>query len=551
MQLPIVDVLLQYSPDLMALSRVGCSHGEGYTVLHMCISSFQESVVQRLVDARADIESRISRYSSLVSLPLRHEPLLREGWLVFLAHSVQFWTTVEDRNNWVIELPAGHPCRVLRVSAGKECMEVLALAGRSGSGVKVAEGTVLAVSPASLVPALNASPAQIYERLRVGETVRMVTMFPSERISPELRTDPHDGLTYTKEEFLEYYQSEWEWDAAERFQESVLPGDAGVIVEEFGADGTFEVCIEGARGRSRCYIRAQKEEIVRDVGLTALQMAAFLGHSEMVKTFINAGAELNAGPQTALHLSAERGRRNVVEILLQARADPHIASSGGQKALTMTAACGHHEVAKQLYDAMTTAIYATPQVVDDVGTAAAIACEQGHADIASFLNSQWLSDVHKLHNDLHIRICVSDLTCDHSPVVEKSEMITQRLREHILEKLTESCRYARARGHEQSADETQEFVDFVKLHLGSASKPSLLDDIGKWQIGSYEGNTFNSQAASSSPSTIVSHMSTRTQYPGDSSQGIRASHHAKRMVEDEGDRHDGEEGSACKAQRLE
>ena len=79
--------------------------------------------------------------------------------------------------------------------------------------------------------------------------------------------------------------------------------------------------------------------------------AAANGHADVVEILLQAGADPNArriSGAAALKFAAARGHRDVVEKLLSAGADPHQADNDGHTALMSAAAYNHGEIAKIL-----------------------------------------------------------------------------------------------------------------------------------------------------------------------------------------------------------
>ena len=92
-------------------------------------------------------------------------------------------------------------------------------------------------------------------------------------------------------------------------------------------------------------------------GRTALQAAAEGGHLEVVEKLLEAKADVNAAVRwdgrTALQAAAEGGHLEVVEKLLEAKADVNAATRwDGRTALQAAAERGHLEVAEKLLEAM-------------------------------------------------------------------------------------------------------------------------------------------------------------------------------------------------------
>ena len=77
---------------------------------------------------------------------------------------------------------------------------------------------------------------------------------------------------------------------------------------------------------------------------TALHIAAWYGHADVVKVLIQNGADVNAvddDKQTALHKAAEFNRIDVVKVLLENGAHVNIMSTYGETALSMGAEKGY------------------------------------------------------------------------------------------------------------------------------------------------------------------------------------------------------------------
>jgi ankyrin repeat protein len=82
-------------------------------------------------------------------------------------------------------------------------------------------------------------------------------------------------------------------------------------------------------------------------GGTALMWAAGMGHTDVVKTLIDAGADVTS----ALMFAAMAGHTETVKALLDADADVNAKNQHGWTALLWAAVEGHTETAKVLIDA--------------------------------------------------------------------------------------------------------------------------------------------------------------------------------------------------------
>ncbi len=87
--------------------------------------------------------------------------------------------------------------------------------------------------------------------------------------------------------------------------------------------------------------------------LIPLHLAAECGHREIVELLLDRGADINARAnynRTALHLAAERGHREIVELLLDRGADINIRTNYNRTALHIAALWGNREIAELLLD---------------------------------------------------------------------------------------------------------------------------------------------------------------------------------------------------------
>lgn len=82
-----------------------------------------------------------------------------------------------------------------------------------------------------------------------------------------------------------------------------------------------------------------------------LHSAVERGDLTMVQRYIKHGTHLNAKNHagwTALHLAAREGRADIVNVLLEAGADPAIPGPNGETALSLARAGGHQAVLQLL-----------------------------------------------------------------------------------------------------------------------------------------------------------------------------------------------------------
>ena len=119
-------------------------------------------------------------------------------------------------------------------------------------------------------------------------------------------------------------------------------------------------------------------------GMTALHLAAFRGHSEVMKLLLEAGADKDAAQRngmTALHAATFHGDTDVVKLLLKAGADKDAVNAFGMTALKLAARKAHSEVVKLLLQAG-----ADKDAVNGFGmTALHSAARKGHSEVVKLL----------------------------------------------------------------------------------------------------------------------------------------------------------------------
>jgi ankyrin repeat protein len=121
-------------------------------------------------------------------------------------------------------------------------------------------------------------------------------------------------------------------------------------------------------------------------GEGSLHEAAFNGKLEKAKQLIESHPELvlshnSIANQTPLHLAAQYGHKDIVELLLANKADVEAKADGGWTPLLNAVLGGHKEIVELLV-----AHKADVNVMDDVGRAPLhVAAENGHAEIAALL----------------------------------------------------------------------------------------------------------------------------------------------------------------------
>lgn len=153
----------------------------------------------------------------------------------------------------------------------------------------------------------------------------------------------------------------------------------------------FESCAAGDRDRALALLEANPS-LVRQFssdGYHGLGLAVFFGHQELAENLLAHGADVNTAatnPQkvTALHAAVARCNSRMVSLLLSRGADANAVQAAGFTPLHGAAFHGHREIAEMLLAHGADPAARTP----DGKTAADLAAERGHAELAQWL-TRW------------------------------------------------------------------------------------------------------------------------------------------------------------------
>jgi len=152
----------------------------------------------------------------------------------------------------------------------------------------------------------------------------------------------------------------------------------------------FEACALGADARIAELLALDRqlvEQFSAD-GFTALGLAAFFGHHSAARLLLDAGADPNLASHNALHLSplhsaTSAGHAALASMLLQHGADPNAVEVNGMTPLHTAAGTGNRQIVALLLNAGSD----RARQSHDGRTPAAIARQYGHPDIALELES--------------------------------------------------------------------------------------------------------------------------------------------------------------------
>jgi ankyrin repeat protein len=158
--------------------------------------------------------------------------------------------------------------------------------------------------------------------------------------------------------------------------------DRGVVLN------VFEACAAGRLERVAALVEGDPAPVggYSGDGYPALGLAVFFGHDDIAAMLMERGADVNAASRnsqcvTPLHAAAARHNTKLVADLLARGADPDASQGGGITALHEAAFHGDGEIAELLLG-----YGANPrQKTADGKTAADMATERGHGELAAQL----------------------------------------------------------------------------------------------------------------------------------------------------------------------
>ena len=158
--------------------------------------------------------------------------------------------------------------------------------------------------------------------------------------------------------------------------------DRGVVLN------LFEACAAGRLERVTALVAGEPSLVggYSDDGYPALGLAVFFGHNDIAGMLMERGADVNAASRnsqrvTPLHAAAARHNTRLVGDLLARGADPDASQAGGITALHEAAFHGDGEIVELLLG------YGTNprQKTAEGKSAADMATERGHAELAAQL----------------------------------------------------------------------------------------------------------------------------------------------------------------------
>lgn len=166
----------------------------------------------------------------------------------------------------------------------------------------------------------------------------------------------------------------------------------GMDVETVNARGETLLMLAAREGKPnvvRTILAARPRLHVRSpLGESALMLATIMGHAEVARLLLEAGAPVNHSGWTPLIYAAARNRTDIARLLIAKGADLNAASDNGTTALMMAAREGHLQILLLLLEHGADARY----VSADGHSALSLAQDRGHREIEGVLRKAGIQE---------------------------------------------------------------------------------------------------------------------------------------------------------------
>eukprot|EP00927_Polykrikos_kofoidii_P085884 TRINITY_DN9455_c0_g1_i3.p1 TRINITY_DN9455_c0_g1~~TRINITY_DN9455_c0_g1_i3.p1 ORF type:complete len:1382 (-),score=268.97 TRINITY_DN9455_c0_g1_i3:118-4263(-) len=289
--LKVVSLLLEHRAEVHV--PAGCQ-----SALHLAASQNYPLVVQRLLEANVDLESTASKYEVLSSMIVQSEERFELGQRVRVASPI--WC------QGGYQLRPGHGCTVTRATG-------------------VLWGEV----------------AQVEADELGGQAKFQFGVLPGQVVSTPGPIGVRDGEPFVVGQRV-FLASTLEFDEG---RERRLPGDVGVVKVAPPVDSLEEASVQvemaAVRGLQPICFTALPGQVLSYAEFTPLQLACASGALQASTTLIEAGARLDTEAPSPIHLAAERGHTEAVQILIDHRANLQAKTTAGMSALGLASAKGH------------------------------------------------------------------------------------------------------------------------------------------------------------------------------------------------------------------
>ena len=152
-------------------------------------------------------------------------------------------------------------------------------------------------------------------------------------------------------------------------------------------------------------------------GNTALMLASYAGHLDIVKLLVKMGADVNARRytgETALIMASKNGNDKIVKFLISKGAYPEFRCDGGDELINGTALCwacynGHDAVVKTLLKAKA-GDYLTSR-----GNPLTLAIIKGHTNVVALLLENGYDPNAVIHNETPLELAINN---NHAEIVK-------------------------------------------------------------------------------------------------------------------------------------